>query len=130
MAPPIWATFTPGAAVEFTFKGTRLGIIGLKGSDNGKFRCTIDGNEVETSTLFDTFSTPGRHPLRPWFHANPLEDTEHRVRLELLPDKIDKAAIMAKARNPITDELPYAPHGLYLCGILIVGNPLDEPQLR
>jgi lysophospholipase L1-like esterase len=130
MAPPIWTTFTPGATVEFAFKGTRLGIIGLKGSDNGKFRCTIDGQEVETSTLFDTFSTPGRHPLRPWFHAKPLEDTEHHVRLELLPDKIDKAAIMAKAGNPITDETPYAPHGLHLCGLLIVGTPLTAPQLR
>jgi len=37
-----------------------------------------------------------------------LAQTQHRVRLELLATKIDKAAIMAKAGQPITDPKPYA----------------------
>ncbi len=130
MAPPIWSTFTPGAAIEFRFKGTRFGIIGLKGADNGKFRCQIDGEPVETDTLFDSFSTPGRHPLKPWFYPKPLADTDHHVRIELLPDKIDKRAIMTKAKTAITDEKAYASHGLYVCGLLIVGEPLAAPTLE
>jgi lysophospholipase L1-like esterase len=141
MAPPIWNALTPGAAAEFRFKGTRIGIIGLKGADNGKFRCFIDGQPVATSTLFDSFSTPGRHPLRPWFFQDALPDSEHTVRVELLAEKIDKAAIMKKAGNPGVDPTPdatatagaavsaYDGHVLYLCGFLIVGEPLADPVL-
>jgi hypothetical protein len=143
MAPPIWNALTPGAAAEFRFKGTRIGIIGLKGADNGKFRCFIDGQPAATSTLFDSFSTPGRHPLRPWFFQDALPDSEHTVRIELLAEKIDKAAIMKKAGNPGVDPTPdaaatagagaavsaYDGHVLYLCGFLIVGEPLADPVL-
>ncbi|AWI09463.1 SGNH/GDSL hydrolase family protein [Ereboglobus luteus] len=127
MAPPVWSTFKPGASIEFSFKGTRFGIIGLKGAENGKFRCTIDGKIVETGTLFDAFSTPGRHPLKPWFVPRPLEDTEHHVRIELLDEKIDKAAIMKK---PGLSDAAYEQHGLYLCGLLFVGEPLSPPVLK
>ncbi|MDR0353131.1 MAG: GDSL-type esterase/lipase family protein, partial [Opitutaceae bacterium] len=111
MAPPIWTALLPGAAAEFRFKGTRLGLIGLKGADNGQFRCFIDGQPVATSTLFDSFSTPGRHPLRPWFFPDALTDAEHTVRIELLAEKIDKAAIMKKAGKPIADPTPDAISG-------------------
>ncbi len=123
LTPPTWAAFELGAAVEFRFKGTRLGIVGLKGPDNGEFRVTVD-DQSETGTLFDSYSTPGRYYLKTWYFAKPLPDREHRVRLELLPSKIDKAAIMKKAGAPITDPKPYAANGLYLSGFLIVGEPI------
>ncbi|MDR2675138.1 MAG: GDSL-type esterase/lipase family protein [Opitutaceae bacterium] len=141
MAPPIWVALTPGAAAEFRFKGTRIGIIGLKGADNGQFRCFIDGRPAATSTLFDSYSTPGRHPLKPWFFPDALPDAGHTVRIELLAEKIDKAAIMKKAGINIADPTPdavtsagagayaYDGHMLYLCGFLIVGDPLSAPIL-
>ncbi|OAM90727.1 hypothetical protein AW736_06705 [Termitidicoccus mucosus] len=141
MAPPIWVAFTPGATAEFRFKGTRIGLIGLKGADNGKFRCFIDGQPVATDTLFDSFSTPGRHPLKPWFFQNMLSDSEHTVRIELLAEKINKAAIMKKAGVNVADPTPdavtsagagtsaYDGHVLYLCGFLIVGEPVAAPVL-
>lgn len=130
MVPPTWVAMEPGAKIEFRFKGTALGIVGLKGPENGQFRVTVDDQAPETGTLFDSFSTPGRFVLARWFYAKPLADTEHRVRLELLAAKIDKAAIMAKAGKPITDPKPYAAHGLYLSGFLIVGEPIGtKPPL-
>jgi hypothetical protein len=114
----------PGAKITFRFKGTALGIVGLKGPENGQFRVTIDDLPPETGTLFDSFSTPGRFYLARWFFPKPLADTEHRVTLELLATQIDKAAIMAKAGKPITDPKPYAAHGLYLSGFLVVGEPV------
>ncbi len=124
LVPPLRVAFEPGATVEFRFKGTQVGLIGLKGPDNGEFRMTVDDLPPETGTLFDSFSTPGRYYLKPWYFSKTLPDTEHRVRLELLPTKIDKAAIMKKAGTPITDPKPYAAHGLYLGGFLLVGEPV------
>lgn len=124
MVPPTWVAMEPGARSTFRFTGTALGIVGLKGPENGQFRVTIDELPPETGTLFDSFSTPGRFVLARWFFSKPLADTEHRVTLELLATKIDKATIMAKAGKPITDPKPYAAHGLYLSGFLIVGDPV------
>jgi lysophospholipase L1-like esterase len=124
LVPPTWVALEPGAKIEFRFKGTVLGLVGLKGPENGQFRVTIDELPPQTGTLFDSYSTPGRFFLARWFFSQPLTDTEHRVTLELLATKIDKAAIMAKAGKPITDPKPYAAHGLYLSGFLIVGEPV------
>ena len=124
LAPPTWLALEPGAAVEFRFRGTVCGIIGLKGPDNGEFRMTIDDLPPETSTLFDRYSTPGHYMLKPWFYSKPLADKEHKVRLEILPTRIDKAAIMKAAGIAINDPKPYAGNGLYLSGFLIVGEPI------
>ena len=124
LVPPTWVAMEPGAKIEFRFKGTALGIVGLKGPENGQFRVTIDDLPPETGTLFDSYSTPGRFVLARWFFSQPLADTEHHVRLELLATKIDKASIMAKAGKSITDANPYAAHGLYLSGFLVVGEPV------
>ena len=124
LVPPTWVAMEPGAKITFRFKGTALGIVGLKGPENGQFRVTIDELPPETGTLFDSYSTPGRFYLARWFFSKPLADTEHRVTLELLATQIDKAAIMAKAGKPITDPKPYAAHGLYLSGFLVVGEPV------
>ncbi|HEY0946880.1 MAG TPA: hypothetical protein VGD81_16485, partial [Opitutaceae bacterium] len=64
------------------------------------------------------------HLLRAWFYSQPLADTEHRVRIELLATKLDKAAVMKRAGTLIDDPSPYDGHGLYLCGLLPVGEPL------
>ncbi len=130
LVPPIWAAFEPGAVVEFRFRGTVLGLIGLKGPDNGEFRVTVDDLPPENGTLFDRYSTPGRYFLKPWFFSRTLPDTEHRVRLELLPTKIDKAAMMKQAGVTIADLKPYAAHGLYLGGFLIVGEPVGTRPAR
>jgi lysophospholipase L1-like esterase len=124
LVPPLLVAFEPGAKIEFRFNGTVLGLIGLKGPENGRFRVTVDDLESETGTLFDSFSSPGRFYLKPWFFSKTLPPGEHRVRLELLDEKIDKAAIMAKAGTPITDPKPFAAHGLYFGGFLIVGEPV------
>lgn len=124
LVPPTWVALEAGAQIEFRFTGTALGLVGLKGPENGQFRVTVDDLPAETGTLFDSFSTPGRFLLARWWFSKPLDDTEHRVRLELLATKIDKAAIMKKAGKAVPDPQPYAPHGLYLSGFLIVGEPV------
>lgn len=122
LVPLTWFARRAGATLEFSFRGTVLGIIGLKGPDNGQFQVTVDDEPPKTATLFDSFSTPGRYLLKPWFYSKHLRDDVHHVRLTLLETRIDKAAVMARAGKPITDPAPYAANGLYLSGFLIVGE--------
>lgn len=130
LVPPLVVAFEPGATLSLRFKGTVLGLIGLKGPENGQFRVTVDDLPPQTGTLFDAFSQPGRYYLKPWFFSGSLADTEHHVTLELLPTKIDKAAIMKKAGTPIQDPQPFEAHGLYFGGFLINGEVIGTAGSR
>jgi lysophospholipase L1-like esterase len=117
MVPPTWVATRPGATVSFCFKGTHLGLVGIKGPQNGIFRVTVDGKSAE-GTLFDKFSQPGRFFLKPWFFPETLADTDHMVMIELLDKAPDKSAV----RDAVADKDPFATNGLYLSGILVVGE--------
>ena len=119
LVPPTWVATLPGASVKFRFRGTQLGLVGLKGPENGIFRVTVDGKTVE-GTLFDAYSQPGRFFLKPWFFPASLADTDHDVQIELLDKAPDKSAL----RNAVADKAPFATNGLYLSGVLIVGDQL------
>lgn len=126
LVPPTWVAMEPGAKIEFRFKGTVLGLVGIKGPENGQFRVIIDDEAPVTGTLFDSYASPGHFVLARWFYPKPLSDSEHRVRFELSEAQLDKAAIMAKAGKPITDPKPYAANGIYLSGFLMVGDQVFE----
>jgi hypothetical protein len=44
-----------------------------------------------TTTLFDPHSTYGRHRIRTWFSPL-LPNSHHRVKIELVDARVDKAA--------------------------------------
>lgn len=123
LLPPTWRTETVGAKLEFEFTGTRFGLLGIAGPDAGEFRVTIDDREPVTATLFDAFVTPTFCRQRHWFYPNQLEPGRHRVVVELLGTRIDKAAIKAtRSAIPPDDLALYEPHRLTLCGVLTVGD--------
>ena len=119
LVPPTWLATQPGAKIAFRFKGTQLGLVGLKGPENGIFRVTVDGKSIE-GTLFDAYSQPGRFFLKPWFFPEPLPDTDHDVQIELLDKAPDKSAVS----RAVADKTPFAVNGLYLSGVLVVGEQL------
>jgi hypothetical protein len=122
LVPPTWFGNWPGAPLVFEFRGTVLGLIGLKGPENGQFRVTVDDAPPRTATLFDPYSTPGRYLLKPWFYSKHLADTIHRVRIEVVREPPDTSAILAQANYVVTDPAPFATNGLYLSGVLITGD--------
>lgn len=124
LVPPTWFADEPGATLDFQFRGTVLGLVGLKGPDNGEFEVAVDNEPARRATLFDAYSTPGRYYLKPWFYSKHLPDGPHYVRLTVLPSKLDKMRIMAEAGVQIADPAPYAGHGLYLSGVLLSGELL------
>jgi len=122
LTPPTWAALRPGANIEFDFEGNVVGLVGIKGPENGEFEVAVDDLPPEQGTLFDSFATPGHYFLARWFFAHSLPEGRHHVRLKLLATPIDKAGIMARAGKPITQPKLYAPDGLYLSGFLLVGD--------
>ena len=121
LLPPTWRTAEPGAAVEFEFTGTKLGLLGIASPDNGQFRVTVDDLPPVTGTFFDAFVNPAFCRQRNWFYPGDLHPGPHRVRVELLGTVPDKARIKAAGKRPIDDFQPYALCRLTLSGILIIG---------
>ena len=130
MAPPAWRAMFPGTSIEFRFKGNRFGFIGLKSADSGQFNCYIDGELVTTDTLFDSYCTPGRYVLRPWFYKKLLPYTEHHIRIELAQTSQDKLSVMRKKGRHISNPAIYEQNYLYFCGFLLVGHITSSPVLK
>ena len=127
LLPPTYRALEAGAAIEFTFSGRKFGLLGISAPDSGKFRVTVDDLPPVIDTLFDEASSPTFCRQRAWFFPGKLSDGSHRVRVELLAEPPDKAAIKTKAGQPIDDPSVYAANRLTLSGVLIVGPPISSP---
>ena len=121
LMPTTWVALNAGAAADFDFQGRIVGLLGIKGPENGEFECTVDDLPPERGTLFDRFAVPGHFVLARWFFHHPLAEGRHHVQIKLLDTSLDKAGIMLRAGFPIADPAPYAVNGLYLSAILVVG---------
>jgi lysophospholipase L1-like esterase len=127
LLPPTYRALSAGAALDFTFSGRKCGLLGISAPDSGMFRVTVDDLPPVIDTLFDEASSPSFCRQRAWFFPGNLSDGPHRVRVELLAEPPDKAAIKAKAGQPIADPSLYAANRLTLSGVLIVGPPISSP---
>lgn len=126
LLPPTFRTASPGGSLVFEFTGRSFGLLGIAAPDNGEFRVTIDDLAPITTTFFDAFVSPTFCRQRPWFYPHELPPGRHRVRVELLDTRLDKAAIKAtRSPGPLADSERYEPHRLTLSGVLTVGH--DTP---
>jgi len=120
LLPPTWRTSTPGAALEFEFTGTRLGLLGIAAPDSGEFIVTIDDLPPERATFFDAYVTPTFCRQTKWFFPRELPAGPHRVRIELSATPLDKAAIKTRAGKTLEPAAAFAPQRLTLSGLLTV----------
>ena len=93
----IWFTNTPGAKLTFRFKGTDASIFHLIGPDTGRARVTIDGEDAGERQQVDRWCHFQRLSALPV--ASRLDDTEHTVTVELLPDPPDRSQPIAEAKR-------------------------------
>ncbi|MDR1788941.1 MAG: GDSL-type esterase/lipase family protein [Opitutaceae bacterium] len=122
LTPEPWVATSAGATLTAAFNGTRVGLVGLKGPDNGRFRVTVDKLPPVTGTFFDMFSTEGRYRLTAWWFPQKLAPGPHTLRVELLDGKtepVDKKGILTRRGYTPKDPSAFAPNNLYLCGILL-----------
>ena len=112
----------PGQVLEFKFKGTHCALYDVIGPAGGKVAVTLDGGAPKVVTRFDAYCTYAR--LSTFTVGTRLPDAVHTVRLELLPDAFDKAAILAQRKEKIDQPERFAdrhflPGGLLLRGELV-----------
>jgi lysophospholipase L1-like esterase len=110
----------PGQSLEFKFQGTHCAVYDVVGPAGGMVAVTLDGNAPKTIPRIDAYCTYAR--LSTFVVGTDLPEGVHTVRLELLADPIDKAAVLAKNKNKIDKPERFAPLEFTPGGLLIVGE--------
>jgi len=93
----IWFTNTPGSKLTFTFRGADAGLFDLMGPDTGRIRVTVDGKDAGCRQQVDRWAYYQR--LAAVNLAHRLEDKEHTVTVELLPDPPDRRIPIEEAKK-------------------------------
>ena len=110
----------PGQSIEFQFKGTHCAVYDVVGPSGGMVAVTLDGKAQKPVARIDAYCTYAR--LANFVVGTGLSEGVHSVRLELLADPIDKAAVLAKNKNKIDKPERFAPLEFTPGGLLIVGE--------
>jgi len=113
----------PGRKLSFQFKGTVFGICDIIGPGTGKIKVTLDGEE-HIYQRFDSYCTYYR--INNVIVAEQLENTVHKVEIEVLDEPFDKEVVLSK-RDPEAfkkNEAVYRPYNYYIGNIMIVGDGL------
>ncbi len=110
----------PGQSIEFKFKGTHCAVYDIVGPAGGMVAVTLDGKAQKAVPRIDAYCTYAR--LSTFIVGTDLPEGVHTVRLELLADPIDKAAVLAKNKNQIDKPERFAPLHFFPGGLLLVGE--------
>jgi hypothetical protein len=110
----------PGQSIEFKFKGTHCAVYDIVGPAGGKVAVTLDGKKPFVVQRIDPYCTYNR--LSTFTVGTDLPEGVHSVRLELLADPIDKAAVLAKNKNLIDKPERFAPLHFFPGALLILGE--------
>ncbi|MEN9537543.1 MAG: hypothetical protein RLZZ178_1540 [Verrucomicrobiota bacterium] len=118
---PVMVKLTrPGQSIEFRFQGTHCAVYDVVGPAGGMVAVTLDGKAQKSVQRIDAYCTYPR--LSTFVVGTDLPEGEHTVRLELLADPIDKAAVLAKNKNKIDKPERFAPLEFHPGGLLLVGE--------
>jgi hypothetical protein len=110
----------PGQSIEFKFKGTHCAVYDILSPAGGMVAVTLDGKVQKTVQRIDAYCTYSR--LGSFTIGTDLPEGVHTVRLELLADPIDKAAVLAKNKNQIDKPERFAPLHFFPGALLILGE--------
>ena len=110
----------PGQSIEFKFNGTHCAVYDIVGPAGGKVAVTLDGGKPFVVQRIDAYCTYAR--LSNFVVGTDLPEGVHSVRLELLADPIDKAAVLAKNKNKIDKPERFAPLQFFPGALLILGE--------
>lgn len=110
----------PGQSIEFKFKGTHCAVYDIVGPAGGMVAVTLDGKAQKAVPRIDAYCTYAR--LSTFIVGTDLPEGVHTVRLELLADPIDKAAILSHKKNKIDKPERFAPLHFFPGALLLVGE--------
>lgn len=112
---------TPGAELQFKFKGTKVAIYDLLGPDAAMLEITLDGQATKKARM-DGYCT--YHRLSTLEIGKDLENEEHQITIKVLEDSFDKRNKLFERNRHDFEESPekYLGHNWYAGFILIVGE--------
>ena len=93
----LWFTNTPGAKLTFRFRGTATSLFDVMGPDSGRVRVMIDGDDKGVREQVDPWSYYER--ISSLTVGAGLEDKEHTVTVELLPEPPDRSVPIDEAKK-------------------------------
>ncbi len=113
----------PGETISFKFRGTGIEIYDILGPDCGQVIVYLDDRPRRVVPRFDAYCT--YHRLAKLTVGHGLADTVHNVRIEIHPDQLDKAAILAKRNQRIDDPARFDDTAWYVGAILLIGELVE-----
>lgn len=102
--------------VRFQTKGESFGIVDILGPSSGPIVVRIDNNPPRYIDRFDAYCTYYRMN---YYLITGLSAGNHTVTIQVSPQRLDKAAILKKRNNTITDPNLYGQQNVYLGGLLL-----------
>lgn len=126
----LWQAASPGEGFTFRFHGRHFAICGMKGPDSGSFSVTIDNDPPHHTTFFDAYCEEHRYRFKPWICPELLSEGEHKVRVELTDQPIDKAGILSQRGLTIHEPAEFEGNRLYISGVYVLGKRLADSNYR
>lgn len=114
---------SPGAELEFKFKGSKVNLYDLLGPGCGTLEITVDNGKPRKQKRVDPYCTYYRL-ARTFVFENANTNAVHTVRIKVLDEPIDKRAILFERNRAFYDKNTekYKPLDAYIGAIQIVGE--------
>ncbi len=117
--PELWLADAAGAAMEIRFTGSACGLFLVIGPACGQIEWTLDDQPPVMAPLFDHYCTYYRPSYRILVRSLPVRP--HLLRIRLMAQEPDKAAILAQLNNTIDAPDRFKGVRFYLAAVLLTG---------
>ncbi len=120
--PELYQAKKAGAALAFTFEGTTAAVFDILGPDGGRLSVQLDDREATKRNRIDGYCT--YHRMSKLAIANEIEPGRHVVKITLLPDRLDKRAILFERNRAVFDrhEQRFEGQVWYVGSLLVIGD--------
>ncbi|MGA2497378.1 MAG: SGNH/GDSL hydrolase family protein [Tepidisphaeraceae bacterium] len=118
--PELYAAQDAGETITVKFTGTYLAFLDLLGPDCGQLEVTVDDKPATKTARFDAYCT--YHRIGSLVAARDLPDGPHTVTVKILPDPMDKVAILARNKNTMDNPKRFEGQTWYCGWLMVVGD--------
>ncbi len=120
--PQLFRAGSNGASLEFTLKGSAAAVFDLLGPDGGRLEVLVGDKGPRTANRIDGYCT--YHRMSKLNLINDAADGSYRVKVTLLPEKLDKRKILFERNREYYDknEGRYEDHTWYVSSLLVIGE--------
>ena len=116
----MYSATAAGETITVTFTGTYVAFLDLLGPDCGQLEVTVDDKAPTKTARFDAYCT--YHRIGSLVAARDLPDGPHTVTVKILPDPMDKVAILARNKNTMDNPKRFEGQTWYCGWLMVVGD--------